>query len=261
VTVGGGIRFAGKRALVTGSSRGIGRATAIALAREGAAVAIHYARDRRAADEALAAVEAAGGAGGGRAVGAFAADLASWGEATALVDAAAGALGGLDVFVALAGHGSAHVWNAPLEAITEAEFDAVLATDLKGSFATCCAAARYMRERGGAIVAVGSIPALAGDTVGIPYAIAKAGVLGMTRVLARALAPAVRVNAVALGSIATGWLEWISEEERQAIRSWIPLGRFGSPDEVARAILFLASADAAFITGQTLVVDGGEVMR
>ncbi len=256
------MRFHGKRVLVTGSSRGIGRAAAIGAAREGAAVALHSARARKAADAAVAEVEVAGGPSGGRAAGAFQADLGRWADAERLVGEAAVALGGLDALLAVAGHGSKESWNASLDAISEAQFDEVVGTDLRGNFALCRAAAAAMPERGGgAIVCVGSIPALNGDRDGILYAIAKAGVLGMTRMLARALAPRVRVNAVAFGSIATQWTGWLDEAGRRALETWIPLGRLGKPEEAARALLFLASDDASFVTGQTLIVDGGEVMR
>jgi 3-oxoacyl-[acyl-carrier protein] reductase len=250
------MRFQGKRALVTGASRGIGRSIAVLLASEGASVAIHYRGDASGAEETATACAMAGGSVPAVVRG----DLGAWEDGDRVVNEAASALGGLDIFIANAGLSAADAWSAPLDGITQEMWDAVLDTDLRGSFTSARAAGRIMRERGGAIVLVGSTPALTGADEGIAYGIAKAGVLATGRFLATVLAPSVRVNAVALGSIATRWLDWLDAPGREAYLRHIPLGRFGRPEDAARAILFLASDDAAFVTGQTVIVDGGAVM-
>jgi 3-oxoacyl-[acyl-carrier protein] reductase len=116
-------------------------------------------------------------------------------------------------------------------------------------------------KKGGSIVNVSSTPAISGDTEGLIYASAKGAVLSMTRMLARALAPRVRVNCMVFGSIETGWLDWLDEKQQRAYRSAIPLRRFGEPLDAARLALFLASDESSFITGQAIVADGGEVMH
>lgn len=253
--------FQGKRALVTGASRGIGRAIAVLLASEGASVAIHFRGDASGAEETATACAMAGG----NVPAVVRGDLSIWDEGERVVGEAAAALGGLDILIANAGAAAGDAWNPPLDAITQEMWDRVLSTDLRGTFTTARAAARLMAAGaaarpaggGGAIVLVGSTPALSGDTQGLIYATAKGGILSLGRMLARALAPRVRVNAVALGSMSTRWLDWLDAETREAYLKAIPLGRFGRPEEAARAILFLASDDAAFVTGQTLIVDGG----
>lgn len=253
------MRFQGKRALVTGASRGIGRAIAVLLASEGASVAIHYRNDAAGAEETATACAMAGGTVPAVVRG----DIRVWEDGERIVREAAASLGGLDIFIANAGAAAADSWNPPLEAITEKMWDDVVATDLRGTFTTARAAGLLMQAGPGtgAIVAIGSTPALTGDAQGLIYATAKGGILALGRMLARAFAPKVRVNMVALGSVATRWLDWLDEASREAYLSAIPMGRFGRPEDAARAILFLASDDAAFVTGQTLVVDGGEVMR
>ena len=253
------MRFQGKRALVTGASRGIGRAISVLLASEGAQVAIHYDADAEGAEETATACAMAGGAVPAVVRG----DLGSWDDGARLVGEAAAALGGLDLLIANAGAPRDDGWDAPLEEMTEATWDRVLAADLRGTFTTARAAGRIMRDggRGGTIVAICSTTGPAGDRRGAAHDVARGGVLALGRLLARAFAPQVRVNTVALGAFAARWVEKLDPEAREATLGAIPLGRFGHPEEAARAILFLASDDAAFISGQTLVVDGGEATR
>lgn len=249
--------LAGKVALVAGGSRGIGRATAHALARAGAKVAIGYRSDRK------AAAEAARDVGPGRVL-LVRGDVARSGGARRMVAAALRRWGRLDVLVCSAGFSSRRLWNARLEGIRDGDWEKALAVELSGPFYLARAAAPAMRKTGGAMVFISSAAALAGDATLLAYSGAKAGVVGLTRALARHLAPQkIRVNAVAPGSIATGWIsDWgLSRAEIAAIRKETPLGRIGTPEELAAAVRFLASPEASFITGQTLVVDGGILLR
>lgn len=253
------MRFQGKRALVTGASRGIGRAISVLLASEGASLAIHYRGDAAGAEETATAC----GMAGGQVPVIVRGDLSEWDEGARIVGDAAAALGGLDILIANAGAPVADAWNPSLDDITPEMWARVLDTDLRGTFTVARAAGKLIAagDGTGAIVTVGSIPAIGGDDQGLLFAVAKGGVLALTRMLAHAFAPRVRVNAAALGSFSTRWLEQIDAATRESYLRAIPLGRFGRPEDAARAILFLASDDAAFITGQTLVIDGGELMR
>ncbi len=245
------VTFAGKVALVAGGSRGIGRAVSEALAAAGARVAIGYHRDRRAASETLARV---GPAQGFLVHG----DVARSRDARRMVDAAWRRSKRLDILVCSAGFSQKTLWNAPLAKIRDADWERVLAVELSGPFYLARQAASRMRS-GGAMVFISSSAALAGDETLLAYSGAKAGVVGLTRALARSLAPKIRVNSVAPGSIATSWIDdWkLTKKEISAIKKMTPLGRIGTPQELAAAVRFLASDEASFITGQTLIVDGG----
>jgi NAD(P)-dependent dehydrogenase (short-subunit alcohol dehydrogenase family) len=232
----------GKRALVTGGSRGVGAAVARALAAAGARVAVNYRVSRR---EAQAVAREIGGV-------AVRGDVGRRGEA--VVAEAARALGGLDLLVNNAGLADPRGWTDDLEKMSDDLWMRVLRADLLGAFKCSRAAARVLRR--GKIVNVASIPALVGDREGLVYAAAKAAVVGMTKSLAVLLAPRIQVNCVAFGSLATSWVEWLPPARRAAYRRAIPLGRFGTPEEAAQAVLFLAEND--WVTGQTLVLDGGE---
>ncbi len=244
------MEFVGKTALVTGGSRGIGRAIAAALAREGAAVAVGYLRHAAEADAVAEALRRSG-----RRALAVRADVSRPEEAAALVAAVLDRWGRLDVLVNNAGI----TIRAPLDQVTPADWDAVLATNLTGAFLCSQAAAPALRESEGAIVNVASIRGLVGGSAPA-YAASKGGLIALTKTLARALAPRVRVNAVAPGYTETALHAGLSVEERERIVRRIPVGRFAEPEEVARAVLFLASPRASYITGQTLVVDGGLTM-
>jgi 3-oxoacyl-[acyl-carrier protein] reductase len=232
----------GKVALVTGGSRGIGAAIGRAFAAAGARVAVNYRRSRQEAQEVAASF---GGI-------ALKGDVAR--QADRLVDQVVRRLGHLDILVNNAGHSERAIWTDDLDAITDDRWDRVMETDLRGTFRCCRAAARVMKR--GKIINVTSIPALTGEREGVVYSIAKAGVLGMTKSLAMLLAPRVQVNCMALGSIETGWVPWLSPSMKRSYRAAIPVGRFGAPEEVAELALFLAGND--WVTGQTYVLDGGE---
>ena len=245
------LSLAGKTALVTGASRGIGRHTALLLARLGARVGVAYGRDEKAARETLAQ---AGGAGA-----ILGADLSEPGAAEKLVALAEDALGPLDVVIA--NHG---IWKrAPIDAMTVEQWDEMLATNLAAVRGLCAEAARRMlpRERG-AIVLVASTAGQRGEPFHSHYAASKGAVVALTKSLAAELGPrGVRVNCVA-----PGWV--MTEMSRSAldgaggetIRRAIPLGRPGTPGEVAGPIAFLASDLASYLHGQVLSVNGGAVM-
>jgi 3-oxoacyl-[acyl-carrier protein] reductase len=231
----------GRTALVTGGSRGIGAAIVRELARAGASVVVGY---RSGGEEA----EAIAGEVGGRALQADVADPA---EARRLVEEA----GELDVLVNNAGL----TRDGLLARMSDDDWRAVVDTNLGGVFHTCRAVARgMMKRRTGAIVNVSSIVGLHGNPGQTNYSASKAGIIGFTKALARELGNrGVRANVVAPGYVTTRLTEVLSDELKDAMLANTPLGRFGDPEDVARAVRFLSSDDAAFITGEVLLVDGG----
>jgi 3-oxoacyl-[acyl-carrier protein] reductase len=248
------LTLAGKTALVTGGSRGIGRAVCSLFGRLGARVAVAYTRDEAAAREVVSEVEAAGST-----AVALRADLARDGEAERLVAKAEKALGPLDILVA--SHG---IWKrAAIDTMTPAQWDEMLRTNLTSVHALCAEAARRMSPRGsGAIVLVASTAGQRGEPFHSHYAATKGGVIALARSLASELGPAgVRVNCVAPGWVMTDMSRAaIESAEGDAIRKAIPLGRPGTPEEIAGPVAFLASDLAAYMHGQALSVNGGAVM-
>jgi len=242
-----------KVAVVTGSAKGIGRAIALEFAKEGASVIVNYSKSETAAEEIVKEI--------GRRAIAVKADVSKKEDAEKLIKTATKRFGRLDVLVNNAGHSSDKAWLAKLDGIDDALWYSALDVDLKGTFLCSRAASRMMLRQGsGKIVNVSSIPALIGDERGLVYTVAKAGILGLTKALARMLAPKIQVNAMVLGSIKTGWIDWLDKRELTEIMSAIPLRRLGKPEDVAKLAVFLASNDSDFITGQSIIIDGGETM-
>jgi len=240
----------GQVAVVTGASRGIGRAAALQLARAGARVVVNYTRQEAAA----AAVAAAIHDGGGQAV-AVAADVGDHEAARNLIQAALDHYGRLDILVNNAG-----IARDNLAArLKPADWAAVLATNLTGVFNCCQAALKPMlRQRQGRVINLTSVVGLRGNAGQVNYAAAKAGVIGLTKSLAKEVASrGILVNAVAPGFIDTEMTAALGEAAREEFYRHIPLGRLGAPEEVAEVILFLASPAARYITGQVIAVDGG----
>ena len=235
----------GKVALVTGGARGIGAAIARELATAGARVAVNYRSNRSAAEEVAAAI---GGV-------ALEGDVADPAQAQTLVERVESELGDLDVLVNNAGI----TRDTLLARMSDEDWAAVLGTNLGGAFHTSRAVARKMlRRRSGAIVNLTSVVGIHGNPGQANYAASKAGIIGFTKALARELgARGVRVNAVAPGYIDTELTRLLPEEIRGTILANTPLGRLGEPEDVARAVRFLCSEEAGFVTGEVLLVDGG----
>jgi pteridine reductase len=238
----------GRTALVTGAGRRIGRAIAVALGARGMRVAVHYSSSEAGARETAAEI----GRAGGQAT-CLHADLSQPDAPAALVEQVVKSLGQLDVLV----NSAAVMLRTPIGEVSTATWDEMFAINLRAPFFAAQAAAPHLARRKGSIVNLADLAAFETWPAYIPHGVTKAGIVQMTRALARALAPDVRVNAVAPGTVLLP--ESWSEETAQRLASSTPLRRLGSPQDVTRAVLFLLESD--YITGETIIVDGGRHIR
>jgi 3-oxoacyl-[acyl-carrier protein] reductase len=240
-------------ALVTGGSRGIGRAICLELSAQGAAVAVNYHTTPAGAQEVVEQIQAAGGK-----ATAISGDVSEAEQAGALVKQAVDELGGLDILVNNAGI----TRDGLLMRMSEDDWDAVHRTNLRGAFLVTRAAMRPMlRARGGRIINISSVVGVMGNAGQSNYAAAKAGLIGFTRAVAREVASrGITVNAVAPGFIETDIIKGMSDEAVEWAKGQIPLGRMGTAGDIAPLVAFLASPGAGYITGQCIHVDGGMVM-
>ena len=248
--------FDGRLCLVTGGSGGVGEALVEILVKRGCATLFTYATNQ---DKARRIVEKLRPVGY---VEAFRVDLSNYDEVRNLARYVEEKQGRLDHLAVIHGLSRGDLWRASWDSLRLEDYIEVFKIDFGGFFnAVKAFKDLMMRSRSPSIVAVSSTPALVGDVQGVPYLVAKAAVLSLARSLSYLLAPHIRVNVVALGSIETKWLEWLRDEEISEIIKAIPLRRIGKPDEAAKAIAFLLSNEASYISGQTLIVDGGEIIR
>lgn len=243
----------GKVAVVTGGSRGIGRAIALALGQSGAQVVVNYRGRQEAADATVAAITDAGGA-----ALAVQADVADPAEVDRLVKQTTDAYGRIDILINNAGITRDNL----LLRMKDDEWDAVLNTNLRGTYLLSKAVLRpMMKARRGRIISISSVVGLTGNAGQANYAAAKAGLIGFTKSLAREMASrGITANVIAPGYVETDITNDLSADLKSAALANIPLGRFGQPDDIASTAVFLASDAAAYITGQTLAVDGGMTM-
>lgn len=237
-------------ALVTGSSRGLGRAMALKLAQDGFAVAVHYGRNEAEAQKVAAEIQAAGGA-----AQVFGADLSTPAHASELVERVIKNMGGLHVLVNNAG-----ITRDTLAVrMKDEDWDAVLQTNLSSAFAASRAAIKHMmRQRYGRIINISSVVGLMGNLGQANYVASKAGLIGLSKALAKEYgARGITVNAVAPGFIASDMTDKLTDEQKKAYEAAIPLGRLGTPEDVAALVAFLASPAAGYVTAQAIGVDGG----
>lgn len=243
----------GKIVLVTGGSRGIGRAICLALAAKGATVVVNFNSSGDAAREVVAEIESNGGT-----AETWQADVSNEEQVAAMFKSVTSNHGTIDILVNNAGMTRDNV----IMMMKPEDFDTVIDTNLRSTWLCCKTAVRtMMRKRTGTIINITSVVGIAGNGGQTNYAASKAGIIGLTKSLAKEVAVrGITVNAVAPGFVETAMTADLSDEIKEKATEAIPLGRMGTPEDIAKAVAFLASDDASYITGQTLVVDGGMVM-
>lgn len=240
-----------KIAIVTGGGTGIGRATSLALAERGAAVIINYSRSRSEAEETVEQIQALGGE-----ARAIQADVSRDHEVKAMVEFVVREVGRVDLLVNNASI-TRYIPMESLEDVTEEAWDALFQVNVKGMFYCARAAAPYMKNNGGAIVNVGSIAGMTGLGSSLPYAVSKAAVHGLTRSLAKALAPRIRVNCIVPGAVSTRW--WAGREEQmKRLAPSLLLERIAEPEDIASMIC--AALEQEAMTGQLITVDSGQIL-
>lgn len=242
-----------KVALVTGASRGIGRAIAIALARQGATVIVNYAGSKEKADEVVQYIKGFGGE-----ALAYQADVSQASQVDKMIKESGKELGGIDILVNNAGI----TRDTLLLRMKEDNWNEVLDTNLKGAFLCTKAVTRSMlKRRSGRIINISSVVGITGNAGQANYAAAKAGLIGLTKSNAKEFAAkGITVNAIAPGFIATDMTDDITEDMKEKLLTAIPVGELGKPEDIANLVVFLASDKSGYITGQTINVDGGMVM-
>lgn len=245
--------FSEKVVIVTGASRGIGRAIALELGSRGATVVVNYNSSEKPAQEVLALIKESGGDGM-----VYQADVSDAEQVDVMIKTVTTEYGKLDILVNNAGTTRDNV----IMMLKPEDFDTVINTNLRSAWLCCKAASRtMMRKRTGRIINITSVVGIAGNGGQTNYSASKAGMIGLTKSLAKEVASrGITVNAVAPGFIGTDMTSELSDDIKDTAISHIPLGRMGDPEDVAKAVAFLASDDAKYITGQVLVVDGGMVM-
>lgn len=243
----------GKTAIVTGASGGIGKAIAVGLAKEGAAVAIHYHGNKEKADVVKQEILDLGGQ-----AETFCCDVSDFGACGTFIKEVIKVFGRIDILVNNAGITK----DGLVMGMKEADFDAVIDTNLKGSFHCIRFVSRQMmKQRAGKIINITSVSGVAGNAGQANYSASKAGLIGLTKSVAKELASRnITVNAIAPGFVKTEMTDVLSEQVKEGALKQIPMGRFAQPEDIANAAVFLASDRASYITGQVLLVDGGMVM-
>lgn len=247
------MKLAGKNALVTGASRGIGREIALELARQGANVAVNYAGSEKSANDVVAEIEAMG-----RKAFAIQANVADTEAVAGMTSKVIEEFGSLDILVNNAGITRDNL----IMRMKEEDWDTVINTNLKGVFLCTKAVTRQMmKQRSGRIINIASIVGVSGNPGQANYVAAKAGVIGLTKTTAKELASrGITVNAIAPGFITTDMTDKLNEDLKAEMLKQIPLARLGDPGDIAKVVVFLAAEDSRYMTGQTLHVDGGMVM-
>lgn len=242
-----------KNALVTGASRGIGRAIALELAKRGAFVIVNYNGSKEKAEETVAEIIK----NGGKAVS-YGCNVSDDAACKDMIAALIKEYGHIDILVNNAGITRDNL----LMKMSEQEFSDVIDTNLKGTFHTIKHLSRqFLKQRSGRIINISSVSGILGNAGQANYSASKAGVIGLTKSVARELASrGITANAIAPGVIATDMTEVLSDNVKESLKAQVPLGHIGMPEDIAKAVAFLASDDAAYITGQVLAVDGGMSM-